>query len=108
MLNINMRVNVDLKTTHYPIIFEGRNVCVHCGSEGSLRFVDKFGNETNKDIHPFDHLKCSHCGRSFSILWQTDEKSGKMFPSATEHGIGREFLNLFSQKAIKEKGEKKL
>lgn len=108
MLNISMDIQINTKTTHYPIMFDGRNICVHCGGEGTLTFVDKFGRATNQDIHAFDCIKCKKCGRTYSILWQNDESNGKMYPSAVERNIKTEFLNLFNNKKIQSKGEQKL
>lgn len=109
MLNFRIDANLDLSVnkTEYPLYFEKRNVCIHCGAEGSLIFVDKFGHETNKEIYPFDHIKCKNCGKAYSILWQKDDSTGKMFPSAVERDIKREFLNLVNTREIKNKGEKK-
>ena len=102
MLNFKVSVDVDVNHVQYPIMFDRRNVCVHCGSEGSLTFVDKFGKETKKEIHPFDHIKCKNCGRHFSILWEKDNSNGKMYPIATDYGVKREFLNMISHTLIKD------
>lgn len=110
MLNfrINVDTNISIRKTEYPIYFEKRNICIHCGAEGTLTFVDKFGRETNKEIYPFDHIKCKKCGRTYSILWQKDSTNNKMFPCAVERDIKREFLNLINQREIKKDGVKEL
>lgn len=108
MLNIGVNVSFDVQEYHYPIHFEKRNECVHCGAIGQLTFVDIFGNETNKEIHPFDHIKCKACGTKYSILWNRDPKTNKMFPSAVDQSFKQEVLNFVNKKAIKENGEKDL
>lgn len=105
MLNIGFNLDIDIKQTKYPIYFEKNNICVHCGSEGQLTFVDKFGNETKREIHPFDHIKCKSCGRHFSILWQTDSNTGRMYPCAVDPSFKQEFINIINNKNIKQKGD---
>lgn len=108
MLNFKVSVGLEVKNVQYPIMFDRRNICVHCGAENNLIFVDKFGRETKQEIHPFDHIKCKKCNRSFSILWEKDASTGKMYPIATDPGIKREFLNLVSYNNIKNKGIKNI
>lgn len=110
MLNfkVTIDVGVETKNTQYPIVFDRRNVCIHCGAENTLIFVDKFGKETRKEIHPFDHIKCTKCGRNYSISWQKDIENGKMYPTAVERGIKQEFMNFIGQKSIAQKGVKEL
>lgn len=103
MLGLNVDFNLDLKETHYPIIFNGKNVCIHCGAEGLLVFVDKFGRETNTEVYAFDHIRCKKCGRRYSILWQRDD-NGNMYPTADEYSIGQEFKNLINLKNNKRDG----
>ena len=62
MLGLGIDVDIDVKKVKFPIHFENKNICVHCGGQGTLIFVDKFGRESNKDIHAFDHIKCTKCG----------------------------------------------
>lgn len=108
MLNFSVNVNLDIKRTQYPIYFERRNVCIHCGGSGTLTFVDKFGNETNKEIYPLDHIKCKKCGRRYSIRWEKDPSNGRMFPIPVEREIKQEFINTINHIYIKQNGEKKL
>ena len=108
MLNISTHINIDVKTVQYPIFFDKRNICVHCGSEGSLIFVDKFGRDTKKEIYPFDHIRCTKCNRHFSILLQRDNSNGKMYPSAIDPSFKQEFINLLSTPILKKQGEKEL
>ena len=109
MLNFNLSIGLEVIESEYPIMFDKKNECIHCGAVGTLTFVDKFGKETGKEIHPFDHIKCRNCGRNYSILWERDENNnGKMYPIATDPGIKREFLNLVSHKYIKNKGVKEI
>lgn len=99
MLDIKFNANVDIRKIRYPIMFEGKNICVHCGAEDSLIFVDAFGRETNNEIHPFDHLKCKKCGRNYSIYWQQDpNNSEKVFPTAVDTSLTREFINMIGNK----------
>lgn len=96
MLNIGVKVNVDIKDVKYPVYFEGKNICAHCGAEGSLVLVDKFGNETRREIHPFDHIKCRACGRVFSIKWVKDPTNNKLIPCAVSPCIKQEFVNFIN------------
>lgn len=104
MLNFKVNVDIDINSIKYPILFNKRNICIHCGAEGSLKFVDKFGRETRQEIHPFDHIKCCSCGRKYSILWKRDETNGKMYPVATDREIKQEFLNFIYNQDIKKNG----
>ena len=67
MLNIGLNIKLDIDKVQYPVYFEKHNICIHCGAEGQLIFVDKFGRETKNEIHPFDHIKCKSCNRLYSI-----------------------------------------
>lgn len=106
MLNFSVDVNLNIDRIQYPVLFDKKNICLHCATEGSLVFVDKFGKETSKEIFPFDHLKCKKCGRRFSILWQSDPDTKKMYPSAVEYNIKQEFVNLIGNKKLKGNAEK--
>ena len=108
MLNIGVNVNIDITQKQYPIYFDKKNICVHCGAEGRLTFVDKFGNETKKEIHPFDHIKCKACGRRYSIYWQVDPSNGRMYPCAVDPSFKQEFVNLVNGMKIKTIGDKQL
>ena len=108
MLNIDLDISVDINKKSYPISFIKRNICVHCGAENSIVFIDKFGSETRKEIHAFDHMKCRTCGRNYSIKWERDEDTGKLYPIPVELGLKQEFLNLVSLPIIKKDGEKQL
>lgn len=104
MLNLGVKINLELSEKEYPIYFERHNECVHCGAKKSLMLVDKFGNATTKEIHPFTHIKCNNCGRIFSIQWNRDNATGKMFPCAVDPSIKKEFLNLINMKKINNNG----
>lgn len=108
MLNIGINLNIDVNKVQYPVYFERKNICVHCGAEGELVFIDKFGRETAKEIYPFDHIKCKICGRTYSIKWQRDESNGKMFPTAVDPSFKQEFINLLCSRKIKGQGDKTL
>lgn len=107
MLNIGINdININISKTQYPVYFEKKNICVHCGAENSLIFVDKFGKETNQEIHPFDHIKCRKCGSIYSILWQRDKNNGKMFPIPVDPNLKLEFINILNKNNIKSDGNK--
>jgi hypothetical protein len=93
MLNLGMRVKVDINKKLYPVYFDKKNICVHCGGQGTLKFVDKFGTETRDEVYPFDHIKCTKCGRLYSIMWKKDTDNNVMYPVATDLSIKGEFLN---------------
>ena len=107
---IGVNINIDISQKQYPIYFDKKNICVHCGAEGQLTFVDKFGNETKKEIYPFDHIKCKSCGRPYSILWQVDKESNsqRMYPCAVDPSFKQEFVNLINSRKIKAIGDKQL
>ncbi len=108
MLGLGIDVDVDLKKVKFPVRFENKNVCVHCGKEGSLIFVDKFGRESNKDIHAFDHIKCKNCGRIYSIQWNpSEENKSAMYPTAINPNVKTEFINLVKHSKLANNGEKK-
>lgn len=109
MLNIGIDVDIDIKKVRFPIQFEKTNDCVHCGGHNTLIFVDKFGNDSSKEIHAFDHIRCKKCNRIYSIQWKPDENNSKaMRPVPTDPGIKQEFMNLVNFKNIKENGIKEL
>lgn len=98
MLNIKFNLSAEVRHIEYPIRFKGKNICVHCGAEGYLEFVDAFGNKTKHEIHPFDHIICLNCGKRFSIQWDPDDLDPKkMVPSAVAPSIKQEFVNLFNK-----------
>jgi hypothetical protein len=108
MFNIGVDVNLNVKDVVYPIYFDKKNICVHCGAEGALMFVDKFGNKTRKEIHAFDHLECTRCGRIYSIKWQVDDNTQRMYPTAVDPSIKQEFFNLIQINKLKEKADKNI
>jgi hypothetical protein len=87
---INIQASVD--RVHTPFYFEHKNICVRCGAEGEMVFIDKFGRETTKDIYPFENIKCKKCGGLYSIKWDKGE-DGKMYPSAVDPSMKQEFVN---------------
>lgn len=98
MLNINVKANLDVSIgsdkKEYPIYFERKNICVCCGAERSLKFVDKFGSITSKEIYPFDHIICTNCGATYSISWKRDSKNGRYYPVPVDSSIKQDFLNI--------------
>lgn len=98
MLGLNT-ITVDIKKFRYPVYFENRNTCVHCGAEGSLAFVDRFGNTYTKELAAFEHIKCRNCGRIYSIRWGRTS-DGSMKPSAVDFSIGTQFNNFLDRKEL--------
>lgn len=52
----------------YPIYFYG-NTCIHCGSNGSLTFVDRMGKETRRPIYPICKMICKECNTEYFVKW---------------------------------------
>ena len=108
MLNLNTNLSVDIKHVTFPIYFRHKNTCLHCGENGTLVFVDKFGNESTKEISAFEHIRCTKCGRIYSIKWEPDENNDKVYrPSAVEFNIKQDFMNLVNP-SVYHRGEKSL
>ena len=114
MLDVNVKIGpedakddtllkVDIKEYHYPVYFKRKNICVSCGAEGDLVFVNIFGKETSHDVHPFESLKCKRCGALYSIKWDKSDEDNKLYPSAVDKSIVKDFLNNFKNKEDKEK-----
>ena len=96
MINLGMDIQFEVDPIQYPIKFTKGNVCIHCGSEGTLQCVDSFGRETRKgnEIYPFEHIKCASCGRVYSIEWRPDPADpSQMRPIAVDPSIKQQFLN---------------
>ena len=95
MLGIDTKIQI--KETEYPIMFES-NECVHCGCKDSLVMIDKYDRIADMEVHPLDHMKCTNCGRIFSIKWvPSKEDHKKMIPVAVEPSIARQFNNFITQ-----------
>ena len=103
MLDLDLNIEVEYKKKIYPIYFERKNICVHCGGEGTLKFINIFGKEASHEVHPFESIKCSKCGAVYSIKWNKNEDDGKLYPSAVDKNITRDFLNNFKKKDKKVK-----
>lgn len=108
MLKIGFNMDMEINTCQFPIYFDKRNICVHCGAEKQLTFVDKYGKETNQEIHAFDYIRCKSCGSIYSIYWNKDESNGKMYPIAVDPSFRQEFINLFNLREIKNNGQKQI
>lgn len=108
MLNLNSEVSIDIKHVKFPVYFRHKNICIHCGGEGTLVFVDKFGRESKKELSAFEHIKCTKCGRIYSMRWEPDEKDETTYrPSAVEFNIIQDFKNLINP-VVNHMGEKSL
>lgn len=90
MLNSILQLRDD-KTEEYPIYYRHKNICLSCGSEGSLKLINIYGDEQKSDIHSFKEIICSKCNAKFSIIWEPDE-NGKMRPSAIGDNIKLDFV----------------
>ena len=110
MLGLPIDVDIDVKKVHIPFHFEQKNECVHCGAKGALAFVDAFGRTTNKEINAFDHIKCTKCGRIYSIEWKpnADKDPDKMYPSAVDPSIIKDFSNMVSKSKLRETGVREI
>ena len=95
MINLDVNVDIKLREIHYPLYFERKNICVACGANKALKFINIFGKEASKDIHPFQSIRCSNCGAVYSILWSRDDINGMFYPSAVDPSIKRDFVNLY-------------
>ena len=102
MIRTEINTDINFKEIHYPIYFDRKNICVSCGAEGDLQFVNIFGKNVNHEVHPFEYIKCSRCHAVYSIKWTRNPDDGKLYPSAVDKNIGREFVNLFKKKADKQ------
>jgi hypothetical protein len=102
-LGVNLNIDVDLKEVHFPVYFERKNICVSCGESGCLKFINIFGKESSHEVHPFEHIKCSKCGAIYSIKWDKDQETEKLYPSAVDRSMYRDFLNNFKKKENMEK-----
>ncbi|MBR6289163.1 MAG: hypothetical protein IKR19_07510 [Acholeplasmatales bacterium] len=100
MLGLNT-ISVEFKKIKYPVYFEHRNVCIHCGAEGTLVFLDRFGREYDKELEVFEHIKCTRCKRIYSIRWDKSPLDGTMKPSAVDFGIATQFNNFINRDATK-------
>lgn len=96
-------LDINIKSYHYPIYFERRNICTSCGAEGDLVFINVFGKEVSHEVHPFEHLKCKRCGAEYSIKWDKDPEDQKLYPSAVDRSIVGDFLNCFKKNSNKVK-----
>jgi ribosomal protein L40E len=94
-------IGVDIKEYSYPVYFSRKNICVSCGAEGELKFVNIFGKEVSHEVHPFEYLKCQRCGARYSIKWERDSSDDKLYPSAVDKRSVDDFLNNFIKKSDK-------
>ena len=109
MLNLSTNMSLGVKHVKFPLYFEHKNVCIHCGAKGALVFVDKFGRESTAEVAAFDHMRCRKCNRIYSMKWSPTEKDPNIYrPSAVEFNIKMDFINIVNSSNIKKKGEKVL
>ena len=52
----------------YPIYFLN-NTCVHCGSKGSLFFIDSRNTKTHQPVYPIEKIVCTNCKTEYFIKW---------------------------------------
>lgn len=110
MFNLeNYGVDLSIKANKItlPFYFDRKNECVKCGAVNSLVFIDKFGRESREEIRAFDHIECKNCKRVYGIKWTKDPDSDKMYPSAVDLDIVRDFKNMVNLN-IKNNGVKEI
>ena len=95
MIGINFDTKLSVTNTnkkHYPILFSN-NTCTVCGSENTLKVIDKFGNISKSDIKPLDHIKCMKCGALYGIKWDKEDPEHRMTPSAVDPNLVDRFFD---------------
>ena len=80
----------------YPVWFDNKNICVHCGAENSLFFLDKFGKKTKNSIYPLVGYKCSKCDAEYKIYWQKGD-NGKYYPSPIDPDIIDNYVDMVKE-----------
>ena len=90
-----------------PFYFKRKNECINCASINTLVFVDIFGRESKDEIRAFDHIRCTNCGKLYGIKWEKEEGSDKMYPSAVDLDVVRDFKNMVNFN-LKDNGIKEL
>lgn len=95
-------LSINIKEYHYPVYFKNKNICVSCGAEGELAFVNIFGKEVKHEIHPFEFLQCKRCGAKYSIKWDKSNEDQKLYPSAVDKSFIKDFVNNFVANKEKE------
>ena len=105
MLGIDMNIKLDVKRITSPIYFQHRNECVRCGAKGKLVFIDRFGRECTREVNALEHIKCTNCGKLYSILWEPKEGTDKLMPSPIDTSISVDFMNLVRFNKLKKDGE---
>lgn len=96
MLGIN--TNVDILDPYYAIIFDRKNVCCHCGKEGTLKVIDKYDKIVNQEVYSFDHIECENCKAKYGIEWRN--KNNKYYPVAVDYSIKNRFAEFMEDKEI--------
>jgi ribosomal protein L37E len=105
-LSLDVNLDVDIKHARFPVYFKHKNTCIHCGADGQLVFVDKFGRETTKELTAFEHIKCRACGRIYSMRWEPDENDASVYrPSAVEFNVKKDLENLIDPN-IRHRGDR--
>lgn len=94
MIGLKSEATVTRKNK-FPIYFEHKNICVHCGAENCLVFLDRFNNEFTKELEVFERMKCKKCNTEYYIRWDRN-KDGDMKPSAIGYNIPREYNNFIN------------
>ena len=98
MIGLSKEVYIPENKIRMPIYFDRKNVCVHCGGEGTLIFINRFGRATKDEITAFDHIECKKCGKKYSIKWTKDPDSPKMYPSAVDTDVKDNFAKMINAK----------
>jgi hypothetical protein len=106
MLDLGIKLNFEIQKIDYPIVVKKENICLHCGSRGTLRMVDKFGAITKKEIYPYEHIECINCKRIYSIDWREDAEKDRLYPVAVSPNLKSQILNSIA--SDKEKRDKEI
>lgn len=85
----------------YPVYFE-KNICIHCGHNGSLLFIDKMGNETKQPIYPIINMVCKDCGTEYFLEWIRNDND-KMIPICIDKDKIKNFESEISKFALENK-----
>lgn len=92
----------DTKNGMIPITFTKKNICVHCGRENTLVFVDIYGRETKSEVHPFDHIECCRCTKKYAIRWEKETDTvPQYYPTACDNTIKNNILGAVKYPVVK-------
>ena len=76
----------------YPLIFVGKNDCIHCGGEDTIAFFSPRNYILKNDslkIQEIDRAICVRCNREYIIKWT---ENGEM--SFVENDVKKQYLEF--------------